>query len=178
MLFMQKGHLSMLGDGINDIPALKKADIGISMGIRGTEAAREVADVILKDDKFTGIAMAIRQGRVIYQNIRQFVVYLLSCNIAEIISVGLAVILNLPAPLLPLQILFLNLITDIFPALALGLGKGADDVMQQKPRKADEPILNRRMWFAIIIYGLCITAGVLGVTAYAYYFLELAHEVI
>lgn len=176
--FLQKQNniVGMLGDGINDIPALKKADIGIAMGIRGTEAAREVADVILKDDKFTSIEMAIHQGRVIFQNIRQFIVYLLSSNLAEIFAVGLAALFNLPAPLLPLQILFLNLITDIFPALALGLGKGDTEIMQQAPRKADEPIMTPKMWRATFIYGLCLSASVLGVTIYASDYLHLEHE--
>src|SRR5690606_35438331 len=145
---------------------LKKADIGIAMGIRGTGAAREVADVILQNDKFTAIELAIRQGRVVFQNIRQFVIYRLSCNLAEILSVGLAALLNLPAPLLPLQILFLNLVTDIFPALALGLGKGEEDSMRQPPRDPSEPILTKQDWTATLIYGFSISAGVLGVVAY------------
>jgi Ca2+-transporting ATPase len=172
--FQEEGHIvGMIGDGINDVPALKKSDIGIAMGIRGTEAAREASDVILKDDSFGAIELAIRQGRVVFRNIKQFVLYLLSCNLAEILAVAAAALGNLPAPLLPLQILFLNLVTDVFPALALGLGRGPKDIMDRPPANPRDPILKKADWIRILLYGLAISASVLGVVLYGKYELGL-----
>ena len=173
--FQERGHVVvMFGDGINDVPALIKSDIGIAMGKRGTGAAREAADVILRDDRFGSVELAIRQGRMLYEHIRQFLVYLLSCNVAEIMTVGIAALLILPSPLLPLQILFLNLVTDVFPALALGFGKGEEGVMDRPPRKTDEPILTSIHWRSTFLYGASITFSVLGITLFGNYSLNLS----